>query len=153
MPFKNSPWQQGVLFLACCVLLRQSVSLRDVPSEHAAHQKPGLPWGWGRGRLARGLHEVFEGDYDDPDELHETPKLGRGITKLGIHGEGWSHIAHNLLESDSEVMALAAALKKGRATGPQPAESLNLDNLSSFHEGAQSRCTLACATPLVHAEI
>ena len=152
MAIKNSTWQQGVLFLACCaLLLRQSVSLTDGPSEHAAHQKPGLPWGWGR--LARGLHEVFEGDYDDPDELRETPKLGRGITKLGIHGEGWSHIAHNLLESDSEVMALAAALKKGRVTGPQPAEGLNLDSLSNFHKDAQSHCILACATPLIRAEM
>ena len=136
MVIKNSARQQGVLFLACCaLLLRQSVSRRDVPSEHAVHQKPGLPWAWSR--LARGLHEVFEGDYDDADELDETPKLGRGITKLGIHGEGWTHIAHNLLESDSEVMALAAALEKGGATGPQSAEGLDLGSLSSVLEGAQ----------------
>lgn len=40
--------------------------------------------------------------------------LGGGINRLGIHGEGLG-FAHALLESDAEVMALAAAMESGDA--------------------------------------
>ena len=71
------------------------------------------------GRSSRRLQEAFEDDYEEDQELDLPPKLGTGISRLGIHGEGLGHVSLNLLESDSELIALAAAVKSGgaKATG------------------------------------
>ncbi len=106
--------QQVVLLLACCaLLLRLSASLRDLPSEHAVQRR--LYALKASGISLRGLREAFEDDNDEDEELN-TPKPGKGISRLGIHGEGLGHVSHNLMESDSEVVALAAALSLGGAT-------------------------------------
>ena len=81
------------------------------------------------GRTSRGLREVFEDDYDEDQELDLPPKLGTGISRLGIHGEGLGYVSHSLLESDSELIALAAAVKSGnaKATGRGPESSGSSD--------------------------
>ena len=118
---------QGVLLLACCALfLRQCLSLRELQGEHAAVAAQRRGVGNLRGSL-RGLREVFEDDYDEDEELDSQPTLGTGISRLGIHGEGLGYVSHNLLESDSELIALAAAVKSGdaKATGRGAQSSRN----------------------------
>ena len=63
----------------------------------------------------RRLAEVETGEHADEDTAMRGIKhmmLGGGKERLGIHGEGLG-FAHALLESDAEVMAMAAALKGG----------------------------------------
>ena len=124
--------QQVVLLLACCaLLLRHSQSLRDLPSVHAAQRR--LYAFKASGTSLRGLRAEFEDDYDEDEELNTHVKLGEGISRLGIHGEGLGHVSHNLMESDSEVMALAAALSSGGAT----AEGGGLDSTRSLHNNGK----------------
>lgn len=66
----------------------------------------------------RRLAEVEAGEHADEDTAKRGIKhmmLGGGKKRLGIHGEGLG-FAHALLESDAEVMALAAALKGGNVS-------------------------------------
>ena len=138
--------QQVVLLLACCaLLLRHSASLRDLPSEHAAQRR--LYALKTSGISLRGLREAFEDDYDEDEELNTQPKLGEGISRLGIHGEGLGHVSHNLMESDSEVMALAAALSSGGAT----AEGGGLDSSRSLrNDGKPSPEALSLSNSCQH---
>lgn len=134
--FRGKARPQGVLLLACCALfLRQCVSLREIQREHAAVAGQQRGSGTLRGSL-RGLREVFEDDYDEDEEPDLQPKLGTGISTLGIHGEGLGYVSHNLLESDSELIALAAAVKSGdaKATGRGAQSSRNSDS-----EGKQAQ--------------
>ena len=107
--------------MACCALLvRQSISVRQLHSKQTAVQ------GWdalqGGRSISRGLQQlILEDDDDDNDEgeaEHLSPEPQApiaGISRFGIHGEGWSNTAHNLLESDSEVLELAGAIVAGNA--------------------------------------
>ncbi len=126
--FRGKARPQGVLLLACCALfLRQCVSLRELHRDHAAQRRLRGPET--AGGSSRGLREAFDEDYDEDEDLDSQPKLGTGISRLGIHGEGLGYVSHNLLESDSELMALAAAVKAGgaKATGRGSQSSASLD--------------------------
>ena len=136
---------RGVLLLACCALfLRQCVSLRELQREHGTQRR--VQTVATVGASSRALQEAFEGDYDEDEELESQPKLGTGISRLGIHGEGLGYISHNLLESDSELMALAAAVKSGaaKATG-RGAQSTGSDD-----EGRPTRFSKAIERPMRH---
>ena len=136
---------RGVLLLACCALfLRQCVSLRELQREHGAQRR--VQTVETVGASSRELQEAFEGDYDEDEELESQPKLGTGISRLGIHGEGLGYVSHNLLESDSEFMALAAAVKSGaaKATG-RGAQSSGSDD-----EGRPTRFSIAREWPMWH---
>ena len=102
-----------LLLALCALLVRHSVSL-GLQGEPAALQTSDVSRRPHSG--PRGLQEVFEDDEDAEEEPEDQPEVfGAGISRLGIHGEGWSHVELNLLESDGEVMALAAAIKGGDA--------------------------------------
>ena len=118
--FKARARRRGLLLLACCALLvRQSISVRQLHGEQTA-----LP-GWstlvGGNSGSRGLQQLIVDDDDDNDNGEgehlspETQAPKAGISRFGIHGEGWSNTAHNLLESDSEVIQLAGAIVAGNA--------------------------------------
>ena len=86
-------------------------------------------------RPFRHLAEVEEAGKAAEDSAHQSQKhkvLGSGINRLGIHGEGLS-VAHALLESDAEVMALAAAMKSGQAF----AEGRGNDKVESMAEDGE----------------
>ncbi|BDA44584.1 probable platelet-activating factor acetylhydrolase IB subunit beta at C-terminar half [Coccomyxa sp. Obi] len=65
-------------------------------------------------RLLAETEEAGEEAEDSAPLSLKHKELGSGINRLGIHGEGLK-VAHALLESDAEVMALAAAMKSGQA--------------------------------------
>ena len=143
---RGKPRPQGVLLLACCALvLRQCVSLRELQREHGAQRR--VQTVRTVGGSSRALQEAFEGDYDEDEELDSQPKLGTGISRLGIHGEGLGYVSHNLLESDSELIALAAAVKSGdaKATGRGAQSSGSLDD-----EGKHTRICKAKRWPIRH---
>lgn len=86
-------------------------------------------------RPFRQLAETEEAGKEAEDIALQSLKrkqLGGGINRLGIHGEGLT-IAHALLESDAEVMALAAAMKSGQAF----AEGRGNDKVDSMAEGGE----------------
>lgn len=118
--FEARARRRGLLLLACCALLvRQSVSVRQLHGLQTALQ------GWstlvGGTSGSRGLQQLIVDDDDDDNEgergnLSPEPQAPKaGISRFGIHGEGWSNTAHNLLESDSEVIQLAGAIVAGNA--------------------------------------
>ena len=118
--FRARARRRGLLLLACCALLvRQSISVRQLHGEQTALQSWSTLVGGNSG--SRGLQQLIVDDDDNNSEgegenLSPEPQAPKaGISRFGIHGEGWSNTAHNLLESDSEVIQLAGAIVAGNA--------------------------------------
>ncbi|CAL8463192.1 g2726 [Coccomyxa elongata] len=121
-------WCTALLLLShaatCFRLLDSNISLQ--PLHHDGRQGSRFL------RPFRQLAETEEAGKEAEDVAPQSLKhkeLGSGINRLGIHGEGLT-IAHALLESDAEVMALAAAMKSGQAF----AEGRGNDKVDSMAE-------------------
>ncbi len=114
---KVRAWHAGLLPWVVCTAL--ALVSHGAIGSRLLHSSGSVQPGWEQGsrfrlqprRLAE-VEAAGEAGEGSAQRGFKHMVLGGGINRLGIHGEGLG-FAHALLESDAEVMALAAAMRSG----------------------------------------